>query len=62
MSVKNFIDEVSTGLTAPAYLLHAEDSYLLREALLAVKQTMPEDRRDFLLTVFDLDSPEAPPG
>lgn len=61
MSIKGFIDELEKGLKAPAYLLYAEDSYLLKEALLAVKQTVPEDRRDFLLTVFDMDSPEAPP-
>jgi DNA polymerase III delta subunit len=61
MSIKNFIDEVSKGLKAPAYLLYAEDSYVLKEALLAVKHTIPEDQRDFLFSVFDMDSPESPP-
>jgi len=61
MSIKNFIDEAEKGLKSPAYILHAGDSYLLREALFHMKQAIPEDRRDFLLTVFDMDSPEAPP-
>jgi DNA polymerase III delta subunit len=61
MSIKNFIDELSKGLTSPAYLLYAADSYLLKEALISVKETIPEDQRDFLLTVFDMDSPESPP-
>ncbi|MEJ2314825.1 MAG: DNA polymerase III subunit delta [Nitrospirota bacterium] len=62
MSIKNFIDELRKGLKSPAYLLYAEDPYLLKEALFAIKQTIPEDRVDFLLSVFDMDSPEAPPA
>ncbi|MGD2081137.1 MAG: DNA polymerase III subunit delta [Nitrospirota bacterium] len=61
MSIKNFIDELGKGFKSPAYLLYAEDSYLLKEALFAIKQTIPEDRVDFLLSAFDMDSPEAPP-
>ncbi len=61
MSIKKFTDELDKGLKAPVYLLHAEDSYLLAEALHSIKETIPEDRRDFLISVFDMDSPEAPP-
>ncbi len=58
MSIKTFIDALGRGLASPAYLPQAEDSYLLREALLAIKRSIPEGERDFLLTAFDLDSPE----
>ncbi len=57
MSIKGFTDELKKGFNSPAYLLYAEDPYLLKEALFAVKETIPEDRRDFLLSVFDMESP-----
>jgi DNA polymerase-3 subunit delta len=60
MSVKKFYDELRGGLKAPVYLLYSEEAYLLKEALFAVKKTIPEAERDFLYHAFDMDSPEAP--
>jgi DNA polymerase-3 subunit delta len=60
MSIKKFFDELQKGLKAPVYLLYSEEGYLLKEALSAVKKTVPEAERDFLYHVFDMDSPEAP--
>lgn len=61
MSLKKFYDELGRGLPHPTYLLYAEDSYHLKEALFSVKDTVPEGQRDFLLSVFDLDSPDNTP-
>jgi DNA polymerase-3 subunit delta len=60
MSIKKFYDELKGGLRAPAYLLYSEDVYLLKEALFAIRKTVPESDRDFLYHAFDMDSPEAP--
>jgi DNA polymerase III delta subunit len=61
MSVKAFFSELAKGLKHPAYLLYAEDAYLLTEALLEVKRTVPEAERDFLFHPFDILSPEGAP-
>ncbi len=61
MSIAKFRAELAKGLRSPAYLLHAEDSYLLKEALLAAKRAVPEQQRDFMFDVFDMDSPERLP-
>jgi DNA polymerase III delta subunit len=61
MSVKAFFSELAKGLTQPAYLLYAEDAYLLTEALLEVKRTVPEAEQDFLFHPFDILSPEGAP-
>jgi DNA polymerase-3 subunit delta len=61
MSVKAFFSELEKGLKHPAYLLYAEDAYLLTEALLEVKRTIPEAERDFLFHPFDVLSPEGAP-
>lgn len=60
MSIKKFYEELKGGLKAPAYLLQSDDVYLLKEALFAVKKTVPESDRDFLYHAFDMDSPESP--
>ncbi len=56
MSIKAFYSELKKGLPAPAYLLHAEDSALLKEAVMEVKATVPKEERDFKYHPFDLDS------
>lgn len=58
MSIKQFKGELSKGLKRPAYLLSAGDPYLLKEALLSIKRSIPEGQRDFLFSSFDADSPE----
>lgn len=54
MSMQGFFKELQSGLKSPAYLLHAEDPYLLKEALLAAKNSVPEEERDFLFQSFDM--------
>jgi DNA polymerase III delta subunit len=54
MSVKAFIEEAKKGLGSPVYLLVAGDPYLLKEAALSVKKTMPEEELDFLFHMFDM--------
>lgn len=60
MSIKKFFDELRGGLKAAAYLLYCEEDYLLKEALLTIKKTVPEAERDFLFHSFNMDSPEQP--
>jgi len=55
MSIKNFLQEIEKGLTSPAYLLYADDQYLVDEALSAVKRTISGAEIDFNFNVFDLD-------
>jgi len=54
MSMQGFLEELQAGLKSPAYLLHAGDPYLLKEALLAAKNSVPEGDRDFLFQSFDM--------
>lgn len=54
MSIKAFIEETGKGLGSPAYLLCAQDPYLLKEAAFSVKKTMPELELDFLFHMFDM--------
>jgi DNA polymerase III delta subunit len=54
MSIKTFLEEVKKGLGSPAYLLCAQDPYLLKEAAFSVKKTMPEHELDFLFHMFDM--------
>ncbi|GAB4408231.1 MAG: hypothetical protein OHK0032_03620 [Thermodesulfovibrionales bacterium] len=62
MSIKHFIQEVEKGLRLPAYLLYADDPYLLKEASIMASKTIPEQEKDFSFDLFDLDSiDETPP-
>ena len=61
MSIKAFYQELKKGLPAPAYLLHAEDAALLKEAVMEVKATVPKEDRDFKYHPYDLDSPDDSP-
>ena len=54
MSFKAFLSEVEKGLPKPFYLFSAEDPFLQREAIEAIKRLVPETERDFNLHVFDL--------
>jgi DNA polymerase-3 subunit delta len=54
MSFKAFLGEVEKGLPKPFYLFSAEDPFLQREAVEAIKRLVPETERDFNLHVFDL--------
>ncbi len=58
MSIAAFYTELKKGMRAPAYLLHAEDPYLLKQALFALRQSIPEADWDFLFHVYDIDSPD----
>lgn len=56
MSIKNFLQEIEKGLISPVYFLYADNQYLLEEAVLTVKKTLPETEIDFNFSVFDMDS------
>ncbi len=58
MSIKAFYSELKKGLKAPAYLIHADDAALLKEAVLEVKALVPKEERDFKYHAYDLDSPD----
>lgn len=55
MSIEHFIQEIEKGLKSPAYLLYAEEQFLLKEALLMAAHTIPETERDFCFDAFDLE-------
>ena len=57
MSFQTFMKEIEKGLTAPFYLFYAQDHFLYREAIGAIKGLVPEAERDFNLHVFDLSTP-----
>ena len=62
MSIKHFILEIDKGLTSPAYLLFAEDAYLLKEAGLMAREVVPPGERAFSFDIFDIDGiDEIPP-
>jgi DNA polymerase-3 subunit delta len=61
MSIKHFIQEIEKGLSAPVYFLHADDPYLLKEASMMGARTVPEEERDFSLSIFDLEGIDEPP-
>ena len=60
MSMAAFIKELEKGLKHPAYFLYARDEFFLKEALSAVKQTIPEADKDFLYSSFDAQAPDRP--
>ncbi len=61
MSIKNFLQEIEKGLTSPAYLLYADNEYMIEEALSSVKKTIPETEMPFNFNVFDMDSADSIP-
>lgn len=61
MSIKTFLQEIDKGLTSPAYLLYADNEYMIEEALSSVKKTIPETEMPFNFNVFDIDSADSIP-
>lgn len=61
MSIKTFLQEIDKGLTSPAYLLYADNEYMIEEALSSVKKTIPETEMPFNFNVFDMDSADSIP-
>jgi len=61
MSIKTFLQEIDKGLTSPAYLLYADNEYVIEEALSSVKKTIPETEMPFNFNVFDMDSADIIP-
>ncbi|MBI1812036.1 MAG: DNA polymerase III subunit delta [Nitrospirae bacterium] len=61
MSIKTFLQEIDKGLTSPAYLLYADNEYMIEEALSSVKKTIPETEMAFNFNVFDMDSADSIP-
>ena len=57
MSFQTFLKEIEKGLPAPVYLFYAQDPYLYREAIEAIKGLVPPAERDFNLHIFDLSVP-----
>lgn len=61
MSIKIFLQEIDKGLTSPAYLLYADNEYMIEEALSSVKKTIPKTEMPFNFNVFDMDSADSIP-
>ncbi len=57
MSFQTFLKEIDKGLPAPVYLFYAQDPFLCREAIEAIRRLVPPTERDFNLHVFDLSMP-----
>ena len=51
--MRAFLDELKKGFPGPAYLAYCTDPYLLFEAKLMVKKTVPSGAREFALECFD---------
>jgi len=54
VSYRDFLQEVSKGLTAPAYLIVSSDPFLHTEAAAAVKGLVPAAEAEFNFQTFDL--------
>ncbi|MBI4683600.1 MAG: DNA polymerase III subunit delta [Nitrospirae bacterium] len=61
MSIKNFFHETEKGLIEVAYMLYANNTYPLEEALSTIKKTAPPSEMDFNFNVFDMDSADEKP-
>lgn len=59
MSYRDLLAEAKKGFPAAAYLFSASDRFLLSEAVSLLKRGIPDDQRDFLFHLFDLQSTEA---
>ena len=57
MSFQTFLKEIDKGLPAPVYLFYAQDHFLCREAIEAIRGLVPPTERDFNLHIFDLSMP-----
>lgn len=61
MSIKSFLQEIEKGLPSRIYLLYSDDQYLLEDAALSIKKTIPDSEMHFSFNIYDLDSPDALP-
>jgi DNA polymerase III delta subunit len=59
LSIKAFYTEFSKGLKAPAYLIHSDESFLLKEVLFDIKGKVPDEEIDFRFDAFDMESAES---
>ncbi|HDH02216.1 MAG TPA: hypothetical protein ENH17_03690, partial [Nitrospirae bacterium] len=59
MSQKQFLKEIENNLPSPVYYLYAKDSFLLKDAVDRVRGLVHEERREFNIMMYDIDS--APP-
>ncbi|NOY39021.1 MAG: DNA polymerase III subunit delta [Nitrospirae bacterium] len=59
MSQKQFLKEIENNLPSPVYYLYAKDSFLLKNAVDRIRVLVPEERREFNVMIYDIDS--APP-
>ncbi len=60
MSYQAFLNEIEKGLPSNVYLLYSSDSFLIREAIEAIKKIVPDNDRDFNFHVFDLSDEDVP--
>jgi len=58
MSIKTLIQEIKKGLREPSYLIYAGEEFFLKEALSMLKGFVPEEKREFLYSLYDANSPE----
>jgi DNA polymerase-3 subunit delta len=54
MSFQTFLREIEKGLPLPVYLLYASEPFFQREAIAAIKRLVPQEERDFNLSLFDI--------
>jgi len=59
VSQKQFLKEIENNLPSPVYYLYAKDSFLLKNAVDRIRVLVPEERREFNVMIYDIDS--APP-
>jgi DNA polymerase-3 subunit delta len=56
MSIEKFHEHLKKGLRKPVYVLHAEEHFILKEALFEIRDGVPPEERDFSFHAFDLDA------
>jgi len=61
MSVKQFYAELKKGLTGPAYLLHADEAGILKEAVMRIRHSVPPEEMDFKYHAYDLEGSDGTP-
>ena len=59
MSLKQFYTELKKGLPGAAYLIHSEDAFQVKEAMLLIKDSIPIESRDFGFHSYDMESAES---
>jgi DNA polymerase-3 subunit delta len=59
MSLKQFYSELEKGMPGTAYLIHSEDAFQVKEAMLIIKDSVPPEERDFGFHAYDMESAES---